>query len=113
MALTTVSNGNTANANDLNQLVNVLQQPSGGQEKGKYWIESNAEASGSYGSYYYSSLSRTSTPISVSIDEADQAHSSCNAATASNLSAFGVKINTTSTVQTFHFLVAGNITIQF
>lgn len=113
MALTTVSSGNTAQANDLNQVINILQQPSGGQEKGKYWIESNGEASGSYGIDYYNSLNRNAVPVGVSIDEADAGHNTCNAASSANLTAFGVKITTTSTAQTIHFFVAGNITLQF
>jgi hypothetical protein len=73
MALTTVSNGNTANASDLNQVINVLQQPSGGQEKGTYWLGGNGYTTNAYIQQSISSLSRVSTPVSVSIDTAIQA----------------------------------------
>lgn len=113
MALTTVANGNTAQANDLNQAINVLQQPSGGQEKGEYFFSQGCHASGDFVSIFYPSLSRVSVPVSASIDTAFQSPSNCNAPGTNKLSANGVQVNTTSTGATGNATVGGNLTIQF
>lgn len=73
MALYTVSNGNTANAADLNQIINVLQQPTGGTETGKYVLGGSPYTSNAVISTNINTLSRNATPVSVSIDTSAQA----------------------------------------
>ena len=114
MALYTVTFGQVSSPTDLNQVVNVLQQPSGGQEKGKYWLAGGSYAVNAVISTYMPSLSRNTVPVSVSADTADFSPTSCNAPTTDHLSANGFHVWTNSTAITTNNLnVAGNWTIQY
>jgi hypothetical protein len=114
MSLTLVVAGNQINAADLNQTINVLQQPSGGHENAKYWIAGWANASGDLVSQYYPSISRGSTPASITTDEADNAHANCNAISSDHLTQYGVHIYTTSTGAIANGCnVAGNLTYNY
>lgn len=109
MALPAVA-GNSIYASDLYQLC----QPSGGQEKGKYWLEGNSYASGADITYYLSSQSRNATPVSVSIDTADRVPTTnLNAPAAANLTASGFHISASTTATSLNEFCGGNYTIQF
>lgn len=114
MALTIVTNGNTAQANDLNQVINILQQPSGGQEKGRYWLAGWANAANNIISFYVCSQSRNSTPVSASIDTADQAPTAgLGTPTAVHLTNGGFQVSDQATGATAGSFCGGNYTIQF
>jgi hypothetical protein len=113
LALYTVSTGGNINAGDVDQLVYVLQRQSGQTETGRYLLDGWANASTDTISQYMQSLSRTSTPVSVSIDTATQSPTGVNSPTANNLSANGFFVYTTSTGAGVSVLVGGNFTIQF
>lgn len=113
MGLTTVTNGNTAQANDLNQVINILQQPSGGQEKGQYYLNGWGNASGDYISYWLSSLTRVAVPISVSIDTSIDISPNLNSPNTGHLSANGFQVNATLKAASVNEHCGGNYTIQF
>lgn len=114
MALNTVTTGNTVLASDVNQLVNVLQQASGNTEVGKYYLQGGGNANGWVVSNYMDSLSRVSTPVSVSIDTADQAPAaSANTPTAIQLTFGGFQVQFSVSTVTNTARAAGNSTIQF
>lgn len=116
MALTIVVTGATINASDLNQTINVLQQPSGGQEKGKYFMAGPVYANGAVVAEYVGSLSRGATPLSVTIDEADQAHTGgLNATpTTAQLTASGFQVFSLSTTgPNVNARAGGGYTIQY
>lgn len=114
MALYTVSTGQTIQAQDVDQLVNVLQQPGSSQEKGKYMLEGNAYVSGAYFSLYMPSLSRNTSPVSVSIDTADNAPTALlNAPSTDHLTANGFHIFSNTTGISSNQFCAGNYTIQY
>lgn len=116
MALYTVSGGNVIQSADIDQLVNVLQQPSGGQEKGKYFMAGPVYANGAVVAEYVGSLSRGATPISVTIDEADLAHTGgMNATpTTAQLTASGFQVfSVTTTGPNVNARAGGNYTIQY
>lgn len=113
MSLYTVSSGTTINAQDVNQLVNVLQQQSGGQELGKYYLTFNASASGYFGSVWIVSLSRVSTPVSVTIDTSIANPVFCNNVATSNLGTAGFQIFAQSTGANGNCRVGGVYTIQY
>jgi Concanavalin A-like lectin/glucanases superfamily len=56
---------------DLNQITNTCQRPTGDQEVGHYVLAMPAYTSGASVSWYVPSLSRVSVPVSVSVDAAD------------------------------------------
>lgn len=114
MSLSTVSNGAVINHSDVAQIVNVLQQPSGGQEARKYILEGNCYVANGYISNYVTSLSRGSTPVSVSIDQADITKSSfMNAPQTAHLTSGGFQCYAQFTSANADGVVAGNYTIQF
>ena len=102
-------------AGDINQIINVLQQPSGGQEAGHYFLEAPGYTNGATVSWYIPSLSRNATPISVSVDTSDQANVGFQNATpnTNHLTMGGFQIwNPTSGAQG-NPRAGGNYTIQF
>ncbi len=113
MSLTTVSTGNTILANDVNQLVYVLQRGSGQSESGQYYLGFNPGGSGALGSLYLPTLSRGSIPVSVTIDTSLQAPSNCNSPGASNLSSSGFQITTTGTTGANNAHCAGQWTVNY
>ena len=68
MSLYTVNTGNTINAADLNQVVNVLQVPSGGTEAGQYFLAGPVYTSAAVVALFMPSRSRGATPVSVAVD---------------------------------------------
>lgn len=114
MALSTVITGGQINAGDINQLVNVLQQPSSGQEKGKYWLQGGAYATGANVSQYIPSISRGAAPVSVTIDTADQIPTAAaGTPTTDNLTANGFHVLFVSTGPNIASRCGGNYTIQY
>jgi hypothetical protein len=113
MSLVTVANDNTAQANDINQIINVLQQPSGGQETGKYRIEGWGSANLDAIAVHVFSLSRVSTPVSVSIDTADQSPTGMSTPGASHQNSSGFHISCGATGATTDAFAGGNFTIQY
>jgi hypothetical protein len=113
MALNTVVTGNTVLASDVNQLVQVLQRASSQTEAGKYYIIGWGSASGDNIGHYCGSLSRVSTPVSVSVDTADVAVSNINSPSTTDLTSGGFEIFSTTTGAATNAHVAGNTTIQF
>ena len=116
MSLVTVTTGNTILASDINQLVNVLQRAATQQEAGKYFLAGSIYANGALVSQYMPSLSRISTPASVTVDTADQAPTGGMSATPNTavLTANGFQVWTlTTTGPNVNARCGGNTTIQF
>ena len=116
MSLSTPTNGSTILASDVSQLVQVLQQTSGSTETGKYYLLGQAYATNANMANYMQSRSRTSVPVSVSIDEADVAHggaNNSNPAVANHLTANGFLVDSSGTGITTSWQVAGNFTITY
>lgn len=59
-----VSAGQTAEPLDINQVVEVLQEPAGATESGGYFCAGVISATGQVLSIYLQTLSRVSTPVS-------------------------------------------------
>src|SRR5690242_19726294 len=68
MAYYTVVQGGTFNAADLDQIINALQQPSGGQERGTYYLQGGSFQGGWAVASFIATLSRNSTPVSITLD---------------------------------------------
>ena len=98
----------------LNAVEAVLERNSGDTESGHYFCSGWSNAAGDLIQAYIPSLSRTSTPVSVSIDQADKAATNVNAPTTGFLTSGGFQVWTTSTsAQVTNLQVGGNWTIQF
>ena len=99
----------------LNALEAVLERNSGDTESGHYFLSGWSNAVGDLIQIYYASLSRTSTPISVSApDQTDKAATNVNAPSTGFLTSGGVQIYTTSTsAQVSNLQVGGAFTIQY
>jgi len=109
----TNTNNTIIQAADVNQAVYVLQQPSGGQEAGHYVDGGNGYQSGAEVSAYVTSLSRNSTPVSVSIDQTDGTIAGLNSPTTATLTSGGFGVHTTSTGANTNCYVGGNYTISY
>lgn len=113
MALTLVSNGQLSDASQLNQIINVLMQPSGGTETGRYIIAGNIYTNGAFISYYVCSLSRNATPVSASIDTADVSPTNLNAPGTSHLTNGGFQIFASNSSASTSSSAGGHYTINF
>lgn len=113
MSLVTVTNGNTADASDINQLVNVLQQPSGGQDKGVYYVNGWASTNNQSIAAWVAARSRTSSPISVTIDTAIAGPNAVAAPNTNALDGNGFHVFAKSSGANSDCYVAGNYTIQY
>jgi hypothetical protein len=112
----TVSIGNTIQSLDINQCVNVLFQPSGGSETGKYWLgfaSYTGAGGGAVGSLYMPSRSRGASPVSLTLDETDQAHNNCGAIQNDHLTANGFHAYSFGSGVFTSCNVGGNYTINF
>lgn len=112
-ALYTVGLNQTAQPQDLNQVVNVLQKPSGATEVGKYYWTFWAAANGDTSGVYMQTQSRNATPVSVAIDHADSFPSGVNAPTWSNLTAFGFEVYASVNAAGVNYGIGGNWTVQY
>jgi hypothetical protein len=108
-----VGTGQTINAADINQLAVILQRPSGSQESGKYFLTDSSYATGAVIGDYVNSISRTATPVSVSIDTLDQAPSNCGTPTTDHLTSSGFRVVVTSTGTAVSVLAGGGFTISY
>ena len=113
MSLHTVTVGGTIQAGDVNQFTNVLQEPSGGTQAGKYWLAGASYVKNALISQYIESLSRGATPVSVSIDTADNAPSHMGSPSTDNLTGNGFQVFAFSTGVFTSCNAAGNFTINF
>jgi hypothetical protein len=109
----TVSNGNTIQSLDINQCVNVLQRPSGSTETGKYHLGFSSYTNTALGSLYMPSLSRGASPVSLTLDETDQAHNNCGAVQNDKLTANGFHVYSFGSGTFTSANVGGNYTIQY
>lgn len=111
----TVTTGNPIVALDINQTVNVLKQPASGTESGRYVVAGNCYASGAYISVYYPSLSRVSTPVSVTLGTVNDPSPTTNLAAPStdHLTASGCQIFAGSSASILNASAGGSITIQY
>ena len=106
--------GNTVLATDITQLTDMLQRQSTQTETGKYYLESGLYATNAFTSTYIRTSSQGSTPISVTIDEADQAHTgSINAPTTAQLTSFGFQIKANASGASTDGRVGGNYTVHY
>ena len=114
MSITYVANGATSSNTDLNQAVNVLQQPSGGQDAGHYYLAGAGYTNGAMDMTYVPSQSRGVTPVSVSIDTSDNSGSGYLAAPATNfLKSYGFQIYANTNGAQSNAQVGGKYTIQY
>jgi hypothetical protein len=68
MSLYTVSSGQVINANDINQLVNALQVPSGGSEVWQYFLAGLSNAQTDVISNWITTRNHGTAPSSVTLD---------------------------------------------
>ena len=113
MSLYVVTSGSVINSSDINQLVNVLSRPSGAVETVKYFLTFGASTSGVFGSVYIRTLSQGATPVSVSVDAADQAATNCGSLGTANLTAYGFQITAQSTTTSGNCRAGGNFSVQY
>ncbi len=114
MPLNTVTTGNTILAADINQLVQVLQRAAGQTETGKYHLGGSSYTNGALVSMYMPSLSRTTAPVSASIDTSDTAPSGLQAAPSTgHLTANGFQVFAFGSGTTSNCNAGGNYTIQY
>lgn len=97
----------------MNNVENVLEQPSGGSEIGKYHVAFGGYAVNAIGSEWMNTISRTAVPVSITTDEADFAHTNCNAISSNTLSQSGVQLYTGATTTNTSCNVGGNLTFNF
>jgi len=98
----------------LNAIENVFEQSAGGTETGKYFLQGQGYTSlANYGNYM-ESLSRTTVPVSVTIDQADQAPTGgANTPGAQNLTSNGFLVFFTVGSASSAAKTGGNFTIQY
>jgi hypothetical protein len=115
LPLNTVTTGNTILAQDLNQVINVLQRAAGQTEVGKYFLRGSAYAVNANMGNYMPTHSQGATPVSVSVDEADQGHLAGNAnpAATGNLTQYGFLVYSSGSVVGTLWTVGGNWTVQY
>lgn len=114
MSLNTVTTGNTVLAADINQLVNVLQRASGQTEVGKYKVAGNGYTTNAAISCYVPSLSRGATPVSVTIDTANDAPTgNLGSPSTFNLTSSGFLVAATVSAASINAYCSGNYTIQY
>lgn len=102
-------------ASFLNKIEQLFAQVSGSTLVGKYWLQGGGNANGWDLTYYQTLyLSNASTPVSVSIDTADQAATASAGAPATfNLTAHGFLVMSVLTAVTNTARVAGNWTVTY
>jgi|SRR5579859_395053 len=113
MPQTLMHPGNTFYASVLNGILYILQQPTGGQETGKYEIESNVYISTAFVSCPINTWSRNSTPVSASVDTADDAYVGLSSVTTGHLTMGGMQIFAAATTTGADLHCGGNWTIQY
>lgn len=100
-------------ASFLNNIEQVFQQPSGGTETGKYFFEGNASSSGGVIGTWVVSISRTTVPVSVTIDTADTSPVGVSSVSVQAAKHSGFFVSGGATGSTNTGRAGGNYTIQF
>jgi hypothetical protein len=100
-------------SNKSNQLVNVLQCPSGSQEAGKYFIVGWTNAGNEFFGQWIELRSRGAMPVSASIDTSTGTSSGMNPPSTNHLDASGFQLYTSSTAANNNLGFGGNWTVQF
>ena len=101
-------------ASFLNNLENALEQPTGGTETGSYFLAGWSSANGDVISLWMPTLSRTSTPVSVSVDTSIQALANMTGPTTANLNANGFQVyGTANNGAQVNCGVGGNWTVRY
>lgn len=96
----------------LNAVEAVLARPSGDTETGKYGIDTCSYANTSHLGCYTPSISRTSVPVSVSIDSADALVNTGGVST-NHLTANGFATDGTASGPNLSVQCFGNYTINY
>ena len=113
MSLTVANAGDTIYSSTINQLINVLQAPAGAQEKGKYKLEMNAYSTSAFISCPITTLSSNSTPVSASIDTADNSPFDVGTPNTGHLTQGGMQIYAQVTTVNTIADAGGNWTMQY
>lgn len=113
MAQPPVSAGQTFLPAIMNNLISYCQQPSGAQETSKYIIEGNSYLSGCYITCAIPTWSRTSVPVSATVDNADLAPTNCGAPSIGHLTAGGAQIYVQTNAIAADVVCGGNVTFQY
>lgn len=113
MALTLVNSGDTVYGQVINQVINVLEQPSGGQELGHYKIQGSAYNASAFISCNLITLSRNATPVSLTVDTSDQAPSNMASPSTGHLTQGGAQIFGQATGINVACAAAGKTTMQY
>ena len=102
-------------ANFLDNVENVFVEPSGGTESGGYFLAFSPFAVSTLVSSYYSSLSRTSTPVSCSTPDTTDGNSNGTAPLTNHLTSKGVLVYCYSTTSGTgaNVNVGGGFTLQY
>lgn len=113
MTLVLVNPGDTFSAQVINQAINVLEQPTGGQEIGRYRIEGSAYNASAIVSCPVQTLSRNASPVSLSIDTSDVAPSNLNTPSTGHLTQGGGQIFASATGIAQECKAAGVYTMSY
>ena len=113
MSLTLAVSSSNITAAIINQVVNVLQQPSGGQEIKHYYCGGNSYTTSGRASCYVKSLSRNSVPVSVSLDQSDQGYIAASSLATDTLTQGGFHIWIQATGAAGNVSTGGVYTLQF
>lgn len=114
MSLTTVNAGDTFYPSVLNQLIDVLKREAGQQETGHYLIAGNSyTATGLYLSCYSITRSRNATPVSASVDTADQSMVNLGSPSVGHITQGGAQVYAAASAANGNDYGGGNITFQF
>jgi hypothetical protein len=91
----------------------VLARPSGDTETGKYYLEFGQSGANYYTSDYISTISRTSVPVSVSINTATIAPTGLNSPATALLDSNGFEVKASATGNVSDGRVGGAWTVQY
>ena len=97
----------------LNNLEAILKQPSGGSETGKYFVGEGAYTTSAVVGQYISSISRTTTPASLTIDSADATPPGGASLSTAHLTGSGFQVFITAAAANTNAFYGGNYTINF
>ncbi len=112
MSLYTVTFDQTAQPEDLNQIVNVLEQPPGGVESGGWYLNGNGAAS-SYIGTWIATLSRYSTPVHASVSVSIGPAGSLGSPIVGNTTKNGFNVYAQFSAASLNGYEGGTYTVQF
>lgn len=93
-------------------LCDISQREATQTEVGRYFLAGWSSGAAQNISWYYPSLSRGTSLVSVSIDQSDQGAVTCNAPTTAHLTSSGFQVYTQST-GSGNPAVGGQVTLQY